>query len=237
MHGSAATYEAVVRHGWLSRTPASFQTLVLDRCQSEQFRAGQPVYAVGDEPGGMYGLVAGGLGISIAPRKSGPYTAHFALPGTWFGEAGAFTRQPRRVGLIATRDTDLLHLPLWAIDEIVGRDPTAWRFFGLATIEHLDLAVGGGDDLMVRDHFKRFVAVLLRLGDCRTAKRSEDKPIEIDLSHEELAYMANVARTTAGATLRKLEADGHLALAYRRINILKPASLRALLRQEGEKPA
>jgi CRP/FNR family transcriptional regulator, cyclic AMP receptor protein len=236
MHGPGADCEVVLRRGWLSLTPASFQKLVLDRCQSEHFKAGMPVYSVGDEPGGMYGLVAGGLGISIAPRRSGPYTAQFALPGTWFGEAGAFTRQPRRIGLITTRDTQMLHLPLWAIDEIVGRDPTAWRFFGLATIEHLDLAVGGGDDLMIRDHFKRFVAVLLRLGDCRSAKFSEDGPIEIDLSHEALAHMANVARTTAGAILGKLEADGHVVLAYRRIQIVKPAALRALLRHEGEEP-
>ncbi len=101
--------------------------------------------------------------------NSGPYTAHFALPGSWFGQAAAFTRQPRRIGLIATRDTELLHLPLQAIDEIVRCDPSAWRLFGILTIEHLDNAVGGSDDLMIRDHLKRFVAVLLRMGNCRLA--------------------------------------------------------------------
>jgi CRP/FNR family transcriptional regulator, cyclic AMP receptor protein len=229
MRDREAAQEAVLRQGWLSHTPVSFQRAVLDRCLVERFSVGMPVFSVGDEPGGMYGLVAGGLGVSIAPREHGPYTAHFALPGTWFGEGGAFTRQPRRIGLIATRDTQMLHLPLKAIDEIVALDPAAWRWFGLVMIEHLDLAIGGSDDLMIRDHFKRFVAVLLRLGDCRVASPSSDGPIEIDLSHEDIAYMANVARTTAGAILRRLEADGHLGLSYRRINILRPAALRALL--------
>ena len=41
--------------------------------------------------------------------------------------------------------------------------------------------------------------------------------------------MANVARTTAGAILRKLEADGHLALSYRCISILAPDAFRTLL--------
>ena len=89
--------------------------------------------------------------------------------------------------------------------------------------------MGGSDDLMIRDHFKRFVAVLLRLGDCRLADPPTGRPIEIDIVHEEIAYMANVARTTAGAILRKLEAEGHLALSYRRVSILAPAALRKML--------
>ena len=222
--------ENALNEGWLSHTPLSFQRAVLDRCLHEQFKAGTQVYSIGDEPGGMFGIVSGGLGVSIAPGEHGPYIAHFAMPGTWFGEASAITRQPRRVGLIATRDSELLHLPLRAIDEIVRRDPSAWRFFALVTIGFLDLAVGGIDDLMIRDHIKRFVAILLRMGDCRYFNTRGEGPIEVDVNHEDLAHMANVARTTAGTILRKLEADGHVALSYRRIIILAPDTLRKMLR-------
>jgi CRP-like cAMP-binding protein len=226
-----AACEVARSKGWLRQTPVAFQSAVLDRCLLEKFKPGIPIYAVGDEPGGMYGIVAGGLGVSVATAKQGVYTAHFAMPGSWFGETAAFTRQPRRVGLTATRDSQLLHLPLRSIDEIVKRDPAAWRFFGLLTINHLDLARGGSDDLMIRDHAKRFVAILLRAGNCRRHINSPDnRPVEIDLNHEDLANMANVARTTAGAVLRKLEADGHLALSYRRISILAPDALRDMLR-------
>jgi CRP/FNR family cyclic AMP-dependent transcriptional regulator len=222
---------AIVRsHGWLSHTPTSFQRAVLDRCRLEQFAAGTPVYSIGDEPGGIFGIVAGSLGISVAPREQGPYIAHFALPGSWFGQAAVFTRGPRRIGLIATRDTVLLHLPLRAIDEIVRHDPSAWRLFALPLFEHLDVSIGGSDDLMHRNHVKRVVAVLLRLGNCRLVSPRKRRPIEIDVNHEDLAYMANVARTTAGAILRKLEADRHLALSYGRISILAPDALRRMLR-------
>jgi len=222
--------EDVLDRGWLGYTPLSFRRAVLGRCVREQFRAGTQIYSIGDEAGGMYGIVSGGLGVSIAPGERGPYIAHFAMPGTWFGEAAAITRQPRRVGLIATRDSELLHLPLHAIDEIVRDDPSAWRFFALVTIGFLDLAVGAVDDLMIRDHVKRFVAILLRMGDCRYSNSRSGSPIEVDVNHEELAHMANVARTTAGAILRKLEAEGHVALSYRRIGILAPGALRKMLR-------
>ena len=225
-----AACEIARSKGWLSHTPASFQRAVLDRCRLEQFKAGTPIYSIGDKPRGMFSIVAGCLGVSVARGEQGYYTAQFAMPGSWFGEVSAFTRQPQRVGLTAVRDTELLHLPLSAIDEIVRRNPSAWRFFGLVTIGHLDLAMGGSDDLMIRDHHKRFVAVLLRLGNCRLISPRDGQPVEIDISHEDLAHVANVARTTAGAILRKLEAEGHLALSYRRISILAPDALRATLR-------
>ena len=89
------------------------------------------VYAVGDEPGGMYGLVDGGLGISIAPGERGPYTAHFAMPGTWFGNRRRLRVNP--VGSVSPPHDrpSCLHLPLHAMDEVVAREPAAWRYFGL----------------------------------------------------------------------------------------------------------
>jgi len=90
--------------------------------------------------------------------------------------------------------------------------------------------MGGSDDLMIRNHFKRCVAVLLRIGNCRVATPRDRRPIEIDINQEQLAFNANVARTTAGAILRKLEAEGHIALSYRRIDILAPDALRKMLR-------
>lgn len=83
---------------------------------------------------------------------------------------------------------------------------------------------------MTRDHFKRFVAVLLRFANCRHVSPRNGLPVEVDISHDDLAHMANVARTTAGAILRGLEAEGHLALCYRRISILAPDALREKLR-------
>jgi CRP-like cAMP-binding protein len=230
MRGIVTAHEIVRRRGWLSLTPRSFQRDVLDRCFLLRYEAGEPIYMVGDPPGGMFGLVSGGLSVSIAPEERGPYFAHFAQPGTWFGEAAAITGQARRVGLSATRDAELLHLPLQEIQEIVGKNPQAWRLFALITIGHLDMAIGASDDLMIRDHVKRCIAILLRLGGCRRDSPSDGAPVEIDISQEEIAILSNVARTTAGAVLRKLEAQGCLEQSYRRIRILAPDALRDLLR-------
>ena len=229
MSKNKQAHDIISRQGWLSFTPPPFRQIVLDRCKLEDFKAGTTIYSVGDPPGGMYGLVGGNLALSIAPGERGPYVAHFARPGTWFGEAAAFTDQPRRIGLAVTRDTEVLHLPLPAIREIVASDPGAWRFFGLAAIAHYDVAIGAADDLLIRDHVKRSVAVLLRLGGCRYLTPEDAQPIEVDVSQEDFATMTNLARTTAGTVLRKLEADGHVDVSYRRVRILAPDALRTML--------
>ena len=222
-------HAVISRSGWLSFVPPPFRQLVLDRCALQEYEDGATIYSVGDPPGGMYGLVSGNFAISIAPGERGPYVAHFAQPGTWFGEAAAFTEQPRRIGLAVSRHTETLHLPLPAIREIVAIDPGAWRFFGLAAIAHNDVAIGAADDLLIRDHVKRSIAVLLRLGGCRYRTPSIDLPIEVDVSQEHFATMTNLARTTAGTVLRKFEADGLIDVSYRRVRILAPDALRSTL--------
>ena len=223
--------EIVSRRGWLSQVPTVFRRQVLERCLVETFAAGATIYSVGDPPGGMYGLAAGRFGVSIAPGERGPYLVHFATPGVWFGELPAFTGLPRQLGLVAARDATVLHLPLHAIREIVRLDPGAWQFLAFVMIDHLRLLIGAADDLMLRDPARRFVAVLLRAAGCRNETPPGTEPIDIDVSQDDLAAMANMARTSVNAALRKLEASGGVELAYRRIRILAPEALRATLKE------
>ena len=115
------------------------------------------------------------------------------------------------------------------MNAIVRQDALAWRFFALLGFAHLETAISVCDDLMIRDHTKRFIAMLLHLGDCRLVTPPNDGPIEIDVGQVELATMANVARTTAGAILRRLARAGHIDMSYRRIRIVAPDVLRLLL--------
>ena len=167
--------------------------------------------------------------ISIAPGERGPYVAHFAQPGTWFGEAAAFTEQPRRIGLAV----DAGH---GSAASAAARDPRDRRRRPgrLAMVRRsprspiIDIAIGAADDLLIRDHVKRSVAVLLRLGGCRY-RTPPGPPIEVDVSQEDFAAMTNLARTTAGAVLHKLQAAGHVEVGYRNIRLLAPDPLRAML--------
>jgi CRP-like cAMP-binding protein len=219
----------IAGQGWLHLVPAGFREAVLERSLMMTAAAGETIYQVGDPPGGIYGLVSGSLGVSIAPGEDGPYLAHFVRPGTWVGEGPVVTGGPRIVGLAVTRDCCLLHLPLQGLQEILFKDPTGWRWIALLTALHLETAIGAADDLMVRDHVQRCVAVLLRLGGCRRPGPTDTGPVEVHVNQNDLARLANIARTTAGTVLRGLANEGHIEHTYRRIRIRAPAALRAML--------
>jgi CRP/FNR family transcriptional regulator, cyclic AMP receptor protein len=176
----------------------------------------------------MYGLVSGGLCVSIAPGERGPYFAHFFGPGAWFGEGPIISGRPRMASMLATRKTELLHLSLRSIEEILQEQPSSWRLFASLALEKLETALSAIDDLMIRDSLKRFVAVLLRLGACRAVTPPRVMPIVVDVSQDDLAVMANVSRSTANAILRRLKADGQVDLSYRRVGIPSPDRLRAI---------
>jgi CRP/FNR family cyclic AMP-dependent transcriptional regulator len=217
------------RSGWLTHTPPGFREDVLARAMLRAFAPGAPLYHQGDPPGGIHGLVSGGLAVLIAPGERGPHFAHFARPGFWAGEAAAFTGQPRRIGLMATRQTRTLYLPLDAIHALAAADPLTWRWLALITIGHVDLAIGSADDLMLRDPQARCVAVLLRLAGCRGTPSGPEAAADIDVTQEELATLANLSRNAVGTILRCLAAQGQVRLDYRRITIVKPAELRQRL--------
>ena len=135
------------RHGWLSQTPASFRRAVLDRCALQKVAAGATIYATGDPPGGMYGLISGAFRVSVAQGERGPYFAHFFGPGDWFGEGPAISGRARIVGLCAARDSELLHLSLRSVDEILREQPASWRLFAALTLGKLEVAMWAIDDL------------------------------------------------------------------------------------------
>lgn len=228
MAGNVKAKSIFTTTGWLSQTPASFQRDVLSRCVRRKIKADEPIYPWGSAPDGLFGIVSGSLAFEIAPAERGPYLAYFLRPGAWFG--GAPVRPgPRVAGLRATRASELLHLPVSAMNIIVEKDLTAWRYFAEVSLVHLRNAICVCDDLMIRNHVRRFVAMLLHAAGCRLSTPPDSEPIEVDALQDQLANMSNVARTTAGPILRRLAREGLIDISYRRIRVRNPDALRAML--------
>lgn len=227
MHDKSQWRQILGSAGWLAHTPECFREQLLAGCVLRRFARGELVYGLGDPPGGLWGLVAGGLAIEIAPAERGPYFGHFARPGAWFGEAAVITRMPRRVGLRATRASLLAFLSLQRFDAIAAEDPLVWRWLAILSVLHTDLAISVGDDLMIRDPRRRTIALLLRLAGCR-----QDEPgptFEIDASQGDVAAMVNLSRTAFGLILNELEAEGLIEHSYRRISITDAAAMKVLV--------
>lgn len=211
----------------LPKLPDDARKALLDRAVTQRFRQGETVYRLGDPAGGIYLICDGGMRVEIATGAQNTFLAHFLPRGLWFGEPSALTGQPRMVGVIAAQDSELLHVNLQHLKQLTDTYPEILRHLAGITQMYLRTAIAAIADLMIRDTDVRFVATLLRLAGIRDTENPEGR-FEVYFSQEEIAAMANVARTTANSILRKLEKSGLIEITYRRIIIVNGPDLRAL---------
>ena len=214
---------------WLASAPASFRDAVLARVKVHRYRDGAFIQSSIDDAGGIYGVVEGVVRLMLTAVDHGPYCAHLLRPGSWAGEGPAIAGGSRLVSLVSTGESAVLWLSRGAIGEIAALDADHWRHFVALMSSNLDLALGAIADLMLRDHRKRLIAALLRVGGRRSASPPGDPAVVVPLTQSDLATMANVTRTTAGQTLRALEKAGLITVGYGQVVIVSANRLRRMI--------
>ena len=112
----------VARQGWLSYAPAPFRQKCWLAASCRDFPQGNDLLCRRPARRDVRPCRRPARDFGRA-RRARSYIGHFAQPGTWFGEAAAFTEQARRIGLVGNARNRVLHLPLHAIREIVAADP------------------------------------------------------------------------------------------------------------------
>jgi CRP-like cAMP-binding protein len=112
---------------------------------------------------------------------------------------------------------------------MLSKRPHWWRHLGVLAFENGNIAANAAADLKIRDSKRRCIAALLRLSGCRFSDPAEETPIEVMLTQEELAAMANMSRNNIGEVLRKLAERRLIELGYRTIIVRAPAALRAII--------
>jgi CRP-like cAMP-binding protein len=204
--------QALSRCGWLSRQPKDFQRRVLDECLLQHFAPRAPVYHLGAPPGGIYGIGAGAVAISIAPGDGGPYLAHVGTAGTWFGEGPFLTREPRRLELLAVTGCVLLYLPLHVMERMAAEDSLVVRRFAQIAICNFDLALRVISDLMIAQSERRIAAALIR-----TAGIQREPVVRV--SQAELGRLANASRKLVNKALNNFTGLGWVEPRYNAIKI------------------
>lgn len=218
--------KAVLAHDRLVQAlPDEARRAFLDRLMTQRMRAGEWVYRLGDPAGGIYFIADGGVRVEIATGAQNTFIAHYIPAGHWFGEPSALTGQPRVVGVKTAQNSEFLHISLQHLNQLIAQHPEILRQLAVITQMYLRTAIGAIADLMLRDTETRFIATLLRLAGIRDNETATGR-FDVFFSQEEIAAMANVARTTANTLLGKLQKEGTIEITYRRIVILDSAKLR-----------
>jgi CRP-like cAMP-binding protein len=213
-------------HGWLSQQPAGFRRQILEMARCVSVARGEWVFSINDPPGGIYGVVSGGIGI----EGGGPFhllrLGHVLRAGSWFGHHPILVPGARRAqGMRAMEDSELLYVPLAPLEALVKVDPVAARSIGSMADGGSILATRIISDLLIPDAGQRIAAVLLRV----TAAEDGVEPHHPDgflMTQAELGEMANVSRPHLNKALGELERKGWITKHYQRLRIVDVEGLR-----------
>ena len=129
-----------------------------------------------------------------------PALGHIHGPGTWFGEVESILEIDSYVQMEADAGTNLCRIELRKFRDIAAGCPKLWEAITRLTAYNLWLATQGSPPLD-----------------------------SIRASQQEIADLANVARTTASKILNEMQDSGMLRLDYGRIAILDEENLTAML--------
>lgn len=211
--------------GWLPLLPEAFRTEILRRSALLHFAPGETVFRLDDPAGGVYGLVAGTVSISLAPDGATPRLILLGVPGYWTGEGCFLTRKPRRGELRAVVETTMLHLPLDAMDQLAARDPSVVHHVALMLMMNVEFLFRVINDLQKPEADRRIASVLQR------TTWSGEAPIP--LTQSEVGVMANASRKQVNAAIKRFSEAGWLTNTYRSITIANPGALRHFAEGDG----
>jgi CRP-like cAMP-binding protein len=205
--------------GWFSTTPPEFQNKVAARADLIRLIPDQPLYNIGDDSGGLFGLVTGRLDFHLTTLGNLETLAFIGQPGIWVGDIAAVMGHKRIMTIVAHSPCDILRLPRAEMLRILQEVPSAWLHIAEMLAQNFARAVETIEYLRCPNSTRRVAAMLLSL----TGNRP---PEPIRLSQIEMAEMTHLGRTNVQAALFDLAGKGVLRRGYASVEIVDVAALR-----------
>lgn len=209
----------IQKHGWLATEPAWVRNSILSRARLRRLEAHQFTYHAEDDPGGIYGVVSGGVGVMLPSRVGEMVLCHVIRLGVWFGTGPVMTGRPRTMSFKAMEPSAVLHLSLSSIAEIKAGFPKFAQSLGaLSESNYTGIAARVIIDLMMPSTERRIAATLVRMSKPEASSELLP-PWPIHLTQVELGQVANASRDRVGHALRAFEARGWIEVDYRVIRV------------------
>ncbi|MFO0994770.1 MAG: Crp/Fnr family transcriptional regulator [Hyphomicrobiales bacterium] len=211
----------ILAWGWLAEQAKELQAIILQRSRLVMHAPGDFVFHAGDDSGGIYGVVSGGIGIYLPTFAGDLRLAHIGRQGVWFGYGPLIRGRRRSLSFSPTETTWLMHVPLPALQEIASGSPAYQRAILSVSEYGMDAAITIIENLLIQNHARRIGATLLRV-----MPHSGESNSDIVLTQNQLGEMASVGRQVVNRELQRMESKGWIRASYNRIAILDREGLR-----------
>ena len=211
--------------GWLSRQPPRFRTTFIGLGRLIALQSGAPVFRTGDESGGVFGIVSGGVAVFGGTPWQRPELAHIERAGDWFGHGPVLRGGTRSLTFVAAEPSTLLQVPLERLRPQLQSDPDFAARLAQMADASTETVIGVARDLLIRDSARRLAAVLLRV--TAAGDMPPDNEQGYALTQAQLGEMANISRHHVNRILAMMRRAGWIDVRYNRIRLLDVAALKA----------
>jgi len=155
--------------------------------------------------------------------STGKTTSLAGIPaGGWFGEGSLLKDEPRRYDVVALRDSRIAYLHRNTFHWLQDHSIPFNRFLVTHINERLGQFIGMMENERLLDTDARIARCLAGLFNPILGPGARR---QVEISQEELGYLAGISRQRVNQALRLLEARGLLRIEYGRINVLDVAGL------------
>lgn len=212
--------------GWLSSCPPHFGDAVLSEVQWSLVDPDFPVVRGFDPGGGLMALARGQVG--IIPSISAPDAGliHVERAPFWFGLKSVLSGELSQVSIVARSPSLVGQVSQAAMGRVLAEHPEGWRMLAVHSDGLTTLALQCASDLLLPDPARRCAAVLLRLAG---ARHPGGYAQQVQCSHDELASMCNLSRSSISVMLKRFESLTLIETGYRCISVRQPDALRAIV--------
>jgi CRP-like cAMP-binding protein len=211
----------------LADRPRTFQSAILQRARLVEVATGEEILSAGDEGGGIYGVVHGGVGAYVPQEIEGEKLVRILRTGAWFGYGPFIRGRPRSMSFRIMEPSVLMHLPLATLNQTANASIENTRALSAMTEYGVDVALEVIADLKVASNHRRLATALLR------SMPPEDiggdgGPRRIFATQDQIGELSNLTRDAVNRELSKLAQSGAVSLGYRYVDINDAAALRRI---------
>ena len=210
--------------GWLAQTNKLVRNRIIDAGRKISVGRGERLFSVGAEPGGIYGIITGGVGAEACSASHTPRLGHVLRPGHWFGHGPLLHGGHRTMGFFATEDSALLTVSLEDVRKLIRDEPEIAGLVGRMANMSAELAISVVCDLLIPQAPRRIAAVLIRVTGANEGVEPSN-PMGFHLTQFDISDMANVSRLYVNRVLSQFVKAGWIAKSYGHLRLLDVKAL------------
>lgn len=209
---------------WFPVLSAEEQERVARDITSTDYAAGAMIERKGEPATAWLGVLNGLVKVSVG-NQEGKLASLMGVPaGGWFGEGSLLKREKRKYDVVALRACTILRMPEPTFNWLLDRSIPFNRYLLHQLNERVGQFVGKAESDRLLDPEARVARCLLEL---INPLLHTEQAMRLDITQEEIGYLARISRQRANQALRTLESAKLVSVEYGAVHVLDPEGLSA----------